>query len=85
MSERAWLIRTLAWIGSDRQPAQLEKEILEHYSGIWLDRKLARVTGVLSQDPHHAAGRYLLKMISVDEMMAWATTPPYGRRWMTRA
>jgi hypothetical protein len=75
LAERAWLIRTLAWIGSDRKPARLEEEITEHYRGSWLQQKAARVTGVLSRDPFHAAGRFLMGMIPVDEMMAWATTP----------
>jgi tetratricopeptide (TPR) repeat protein len=74
LAERAWLIRTLAWLGSDRKPAHLEEETLEHYRGSWLQQKTARVTGVLSRDPVHAAGRFLTGMITVDEMMAWATT-----------
>ncbi|MGD8369264.1 MAG: hypothetical protein PVG78_16620 [Desulfobacterales bacterium] len=74
LTERAWLIRTLAWVASDRQPGHLEEEILQHYRGSWLQRKTARVTGVLSRDPYHAAGRFLTGMITVDEMMAWATT-----------
>ena len=67
--ERVRWLYLAAWLNSGRTAAGLDKSIIDHYRGNWLQRKRAQITGRISSDPDHLAGRYLLGMISRTEFL----------------
>jgi len=73
--ERVRFIYLAAWLNSGRTAAGLDPEILRHYQGNWLQRKKAQVTGHISPDPDHLAGRFLLGMISPSEFLENIDSP----------
>jgi len=73
--ERIRLIHLSAWFGTGRTADGLDDRMVGHYRGSWLQRKKAQVTGHISPDPDHLAGRYLLGMTSRSELLERIDSP----------
>jgi hypothetical protein len=69
--EFCWLQRLIAWLALDKNPADLEKEFVSHYEkGLW-----KKLTQKNSFDYYHTIGRYLLGMVSQEELLGCVETP----------
>jgi tetratricopeptide (TPR) repeat protein len=68
-----WLQRLIAWLALEKNPSELETEIMSHYKESW-QNKLGRK---LKRGPHeyyYDIGRYLLGMLSRDELLSQVRT-----------
>jgi hypothetical protein len=73
--EYLWLQRLISWLALEKNPADLEKEFIAHYKQGWLDKIKSKMSGKNSYQYYNAIGRYLLGMISRDELLTRIKTP----------
>jgi hypothetical protein len=67
--EFLWLQRLIAWLALEKNPAGLEKDFIAHYKQGWLDNMKSKISGKNTYKYYNAIGRYLLEMISRDELL----------------
>lgn len=72
--EFMWLQRLIAWLALEKNPANLEKELIRHYKYNWHKRFIPNSFKAFSNDYYHDIGRYLLGMISHDEFLDMVKT-----------
>jgi hypothetical protein len=66
-----WLQRLIAWLALNKSPGDLEKEFVSHYEeSLW-----KKLTQKNSFDYYHTIGRYLLGMVSQEELLGFVKTP----------
>ena len=72
-AEFLWLQKLIAWLALEKNPQKLEKEIVDHYRKSWTKN----ILGKLKRGPfdyYNDIGRYLLGMISRDELLSMVRT-----------
>jgi tetratricopeptide (TPR) repeat protein len=69
--EFVWLQKLIAWLALDKKPADLERKMVSHYE----ENLFTKLTRRNQFDYYHATGRYLLGMISQEELLGSIKTP----------
>jgi Tfp pilus assembly protein PilF len=68
-----WLQRLIAWLALEKNPSELETEIMSHYKESW-QNKLGSKLKKGPYDYYNDIGRYLLGMVSRDELLSQVRT-----------
>lgn len=72
--EYVWLQRLIAWLALGKENNELANQIRDHYNQNWLQRQVASLSDKETSNYYYDIGRYLLGMISRDELLAMLKT-----------